>query len=219
MRGHERRPTQPRGDRPAGPARSRGLPLLFGGFAVSRLRVEVYPAAQGNYGSARANTPVDTLVIHTTESQRTPERVRERRTPSAVLWFGDPASGVSAHYTLGRDGTVWQSVAEGDCAWHAGNAAVNRRSIGIEVEGFAGRAETWTPEVMAALVTLSAEIVERHGIPILRQPGPGICGHCDVPNPRDPLRRGGLLGKVDPGPYFPWLAFLDAIRSELVEIT
>lgn len=167
---------------------------------------EIAAAAESNYGERR-NTPIDTLVIHTTESTL----------GSAVAWFRNRAAKASAHYVIDADHVV-ECVPEGYCAWHAGNAAVNRRSVGIEVAGHAGSRETWTPEVMAQLVTLAAEIVRRHNIPIVRQAGPGICGHMDVPDPSHPDRRGGAGHHVDPGPYFPWEPFLDALRRELSEV-
>jgi N-acetyl-anhydromuramyl-L-alanine amidase AmpD len=168
------------------------------------LKIETDWAKATDSGS-RHNTIVDTLVLHTTEGGTI---------EGATDWWDNEDVIASAHYVI--DGKrIVQVVAEGDCAFHAGNRAMNRRSIGIEVVGKCDRRGTWTPEIMAQLVALSAEIVERHQIPIVRQPGPGICGHIDVPNPRDPSRRGGLSGHVDPGPYFPWQPYLDALRAEL----
>lgn len=39
---------------------------------------------------------------------------------SSVDWFENPTSRVSAHITIDRDGTVWQSVSLSDRAWHCG---------------------------------------------------------------------------------------------------
>jgi N-acetyl-anhydromuramyl-L-alanine amidase AmpD len=56
-----------------------------------------------------------------------------------VKYFQDPASKVSAHYVLGRDGKVVQMVPLNRAAWHAGEsklagaAGVNSFSIGIEI--------------------------------------------------------------------------------------
>jgi N-acetyl-anhydromuramyl-L-alanine amidase AmpD len=161
--------------------------------------------AKGQDHGSRHNAAVDTLVIHTTEGGSI---------ESATDWWDEEDVIASAHYVI--DGKrIVQVVAEGDCAFHAGNRAMNRRSIGIEVVGKCDRRSTWTPEIMAQLVALSAEIVARHQIPIVHQPGPGICGHLDVLDPRNPNLRGGLGGHHDPGPYFPWQPYLDAIRAEL----
>jgi N-acetylmuramoyl-L-alanine amidase len=58
----------------------------------------------------------------------------------ALRVLTDRAREVSAHYMVGRDGTVWQLVDERRRAWHAGvsrwggSAEVNSRSIGIELD-------------------------------------------------------------------------------------
>ncbi|SRR5260221_1443112 len=51
-------------------------------------------------------------------------------------WFHDPISTVSAHFGVGRNGTVIQWVNTEDIAWHA--VAANSRSIGVEHEGWSG---------------------------------------------------------------------------------
>ena len=62
-------------------------------------------------------------------------------------WFRNPASEVSAHFGVGRDGTVIQWVNAGDIAWHA--AAADDHSIGIETEGDSG--EPLTPAQVGAV--------------------------------------------------------------------
>lgn len=171
---------------------------------MRRLEVTVDPARPEDFGS-RGLTPVDLLIIHTTEGGSI---------AGALSWWDREEVVASAHYVI--DGRrVVQRVPEGMAAFHAGNRLFNRRSIGIEVVGHADRLATWTPEVMAQLVTLAADIVERHRIPVVHQPGPGICGHADVPHPTDPRRRGGASGHHDPGIFFPWIDFLDGVRAEL----
>src|SRR5882672_653465 len=91
-----------------------------------------------NFGT-RHGAAIDCLVIHDTEG---PDAA------SAVSWFESPASGVSAHYVIDRDGTVYRCVADAARAWHAGASAlggradVNTSSIGIELAGFAASAYT-----------------------------------------------------------------------------
>src|SRR5262245_12805602 len=74
---------------------------------------------------------VDTIVIHATVLDSL-EQVIEH--------FDDPATRVSAHYTVDRDGTVVAHVTEEKRAWHAGESrmkdgrvSVNDFSIGIEL--------------------------------------------------------------------------------------
>jgi N-acetyl-anhydromuramyl-L-alanine amidase AmpD len=169
------------------------------------LPIEVDLAKDQDFGRGRGNTIVDTLVIHTTEGSNI---------AGAARWWDRDDVIASAHYIL--DGKrIVARVAEGDTAFHAGHRGMNLRSIGIEVVGHCADRRMWTPEVMAQLVTLSAEIVQRHGIPVVHQPGPGICGHCDVPDPRHPGLRGGAGNHTDPGAHFPLGEFLEALRDEL----
>jgi N-acetyl-anhydromuramyl-L-alanine amidase AmpD len=160
-----------------------------------------------DFGS-RKNTPVDCLVLHTTEGTTA---------DGALAWWKREDVVASAHYLIDEDFRIIQNVAEGDAAFHAGNGSVNRRSIGIEVVGHAGESDLWSPEVMAPLVMLAADICKRHKIPILHQPGPGICGHADVPDPYSPNLRGGASHHHDPGQFFPWGDFFDSLRAELAE--
>lgn len=57
-----------------------------------------------------------------------------------IGWFRDPASKVSAHLVIARDGTITQMVPFNREAWHAGQSrwgnlsGLNRYSIGIELD-------------------------------------------------------------------------------------
>jgi len=51
-------------------------------------------------------------------------------------WFRNPASQVSAHFGIGKDGKVVQWVDTANQAWHAAQA--NSYSVGVEHEGFSG---------------------------------------------------------------------------------
>jgi N-acetyl-anhydromuramyl-L-alanine amidase AmpD len=185
------------------------LPFSFltGGIAVLVLKIRQKSAHPSNVGGTRNVDDVDTIVVHTVEGTA----------KSALSWFavdhakflddhGKPMRPSSAHYVVGKDGTVTNMVPEGRIAWHASDSAVNRRSIGIECEGAAADAKTWTPELLAALGQLCADIADRYNIPATRS-SPGIIGHQDVPAA---VR---LQGKVDPGPHFPWLAFLADVAA------
>lgn len=56
-------------------------------------------------------------------------------------WFHNPASQVSAHFGIGKTGTLYQWVDTQDVAWHA--MAANSHSIGIEHEGNSGQILTF----------------------------------------------------------------------------
>jgi N-acetyl-anhydromuramyl-L-alanine amidase AmpD len=171
------------------------------------LAIEMDPAKRQDYTPGRRNTPIDTIVLHTTEGGSI---------EGAADWWDREDVVASAHFII--DGRrVVQRVCEGDTAYHAGNAAMNRRSIGIEVVGHCDHRETWTREVLEQLAELVAELVRRHRIEVKHQPGPGICGHCDVPDPHHPDLRGGASHHRDPGGHFPWGELLARVRARLVE--
>ena len=114
-------------------------------------------------------------------------------TDRAIRILTDPATRVSAHYLIGRDGRRMQLVDERSRAWHAGdsrwggNADINSSSIGIELDnsGF----EPFPEAQIRALLALLSELRERY-----RFPAANYLGHGDVAPGR----------KVDPSRYFPW---------------
>ncbi len=141
-----------------------------------------------NHEARSPGIPVDILVLHYTGMQ-TAEAAIER--------LCDPATRVSAHYTIDEDGTLYRHVDEDRRAWHAGTSFwagsrdINGRSIGIELVNpgheFGYRA---FPEAqMAALCELAAGILARHPIPPRR-----VLAHSDVAPGR----------KEDPGELFDW---------------
>ncbi|HET9492793.1 MAG TPA: N-acetylmuramoyl-L-alanine amidase, partial [Chloroflexia bacterium] len=111
------------------PTKIDGLPQALG-FAPQS---EDYPPAlwvpahPNNYTVGRPYPPLNTILIHDTEGSYA----------SAISWFQNPNSRVSAHYVLrSADGQVTQMVREANTAWHAGNWDYNVRSIGLEHEGY-----------------------------------------------------------------------------------
>ena len=74
--------------------------------------------------------PIDRVVIHHNAANNwSAERVRD-------LWNNDREA--SAHYQVEADGTIAQLVNDWDTAWHAANADINARSIGIEHANISG---------------------------------------------------------------------------------
>ncbi|MBF9067994.1 N-acetylmuramoyl-L-alanine amidase [Streptacidiphilus fuscans] len=140
--------------------------------AVSPAAYQQNGTQDGNY--AKANRPtdgdqVDYLVIHDTEGSAA----------GTVASYQDPTAYSSAHYVVGRDGSVTQLVPTADVAWHSGNQTVNAHSVGIEAEGYALPQGSWYPEAeyesTAALVKYLAAKFE---IPLDRE---HILGADDVP--------------------------------------
>lgn len=105
----------------------------------------------------------------------------------------DPQREVSAHYLIGRDGTLYQLVDENRRAWHAGQSYwgghtdLNSASIGIELDNTGD--EPYAEVQINRLIGLLKELQARHRIP-----AGNVLGHGDIA-----LRR-----KVDPGWQFPW---------------
>jgi N-acetylmuramoyl-L-alanine amidase len=138
---------------------------------------------------ARAEGPVDILVMHYTGMRMAEE---------ALARLCDPAAKVSAHYTVDRDGTVYAHVPEDRRARHAGVSYwagvrdVNSRSVGIEIvnPGHEFGYIPFTDDQLAAVIDLSQGILERH--PAIAPSR--VVGHSDVAPNR----------KQDPGELFPW---------------
>lgn len=88
-------------------------------------------ALVGPHRFTRGRTrPIDRIVIHHNAGvNMSTERVRD-------LWNNEREA--SAHYQVEPDGTIGQIVHDRDTAWHAANADINARSIGIEHANISG---------------------------------------------------------------------------------
>ena len=137
---------------------------------------------------SRGNQPIDMLVMHYTDMDSTEE---------AIARLVDPESKVSAHYVVSEQGEIFQLVNETERAWHAGeshwrgSAAINARSIGIEVanRGHSNDYPDFPDVQMDAVIALSKDILARYAIPERN-----VVGHSDI----------AFLRKVDPGEKFDW---------------
>lgn len=85
-----------------------------------------------NFGDRPQGTVVDTIVLHHTAG---------KVLAGTVKWFTMPESQVSAHFVIGRDGSIVQQVSTYKRAWHAGvsidafgRKGVNDFSVGIEID-------------------------------------------------------------------------------------
>lgn len=105
--------------------------------------------------------------------------------------------GASAHYYVDFDGSIWQSVEDGDIAWHCGAKSYvhlecrNSNSIGIElcVRNRGSKADTsrdWYFEdaTVQAAIQLTRELMVKYNVPADR-----VIRHYDV------------TGKICPNPY------------------
>ena len=105
---------------------------------------------------------VDTVVLHATVLN-TLDHVVEH--------FANPASRVSAHYTIDRDGNVICHVTEEMRAWHAGQSkmkdgrtGVNDFSIGIELVNLNDGEDPFPDQQIQAMRGLVRDILQRHPI-------------------------------------------------------
>jgi N-acetylmuramoyl-L-alanine amidase len=141
-------------------------------------------APSPNAGDRRDGARPDMILLHYTAMADA---------PAARDWLCAPESQVSAHYLVGRDGTLWQLVCETRRAWHAGAGAwgavgdVNSRSIGIELDN--DGATPFAAPLMDRLEALLRGVMARWEIAPDR-----VLAHSDTAPGR----------KIDPGPRFDW---------------
>jgi N-acetylmuramoyl-L-alanine amidase len=136
---------------------------------------------------------VDMLILHYTGM---------RSAGDAIDRLRDPAAAVSSHYVVDEDGTVFLLVPEDRRAWHAGvshwrgHAALNARSIGIEIvnPGHEFGYRDFPVLQLAAVCDLCLTILARHAIPVRN-----VVAHSDVAPDR----------KQDPGERFDWRAMAE----------
>ena len=128
---------------------------------------------------------------------------------STLYWFSNPASGVSSHWLVGRDGRRARIVMDNRPAQHAGEH--NPYTIGIELEQ--PTIDTpFTAEQLESAAELVRAYCADYMIPAehilgLRNGQHGIIGH-------DESEQGREVGKSDPGPLFPWPSFMAMVRGE-----
>ncbi|MBK9034446.1 MAG: N-acetylmuramoyl-L-alanine amidase [Myxococcales bacterium] len=123
---------------------------------------------------------------------------------------------VSAHYVVNESGSqITQLVRETSKAWHVGatyecsrngntdcaknGVGVNNFAVGIEHAGFGSQA-SWSSGLLTASAKLTCDITRDRNIPRDRF---HIVGHGQL----QPYNR------TDPGPNWPWAAYLDSVRS------
>ncbi|MEV0586284.1 N-acetylmuramoyl-L-alanine amidase [Nonomuraea sp. NPDC050310] len=155
-----------------------------------------YPAAHWvaasprNYTSA-GRAPIDRIVMHVTQGSYA----------GSISWFQNPRARVSAHYVIrSKDGDITQMVRHKDVAWHAGNSGYNRRSIGIEHEGYINNSGWFTDAMYRASAALTKALCEKYRIPKDRR---HIIGHKEVPG----------ADHTDPGPHWNWNRFMQLVNG------
>ncbi len=141
-------------------------------------------------GRSRA---IDRIVVHFTATLASARN-------NATYFARNEGQGASAHYFV-DDITpeIYQSVAEGDTAWHAGDWQMNCRAIGIEV---VSAGEDFSATEVEKLGWLVRRLMAKYGIG-----ASGVIRHYDV------------TGKLCPAPYVAaskWSALKAAITGGVV---
>lgn len=121
--------------------------------------------------------------------------------------FQDASSGVSVHYVVDTDGTVYQTLREKDIAYHAANYYYNEHAVGIEHAGIDATGYQWynATEYLAS-AKLVAYLANKYGIPLDHA---HITAHGTTPAPTV----GTSPNHVDPGKYWLWDYYFGLIHS------
>lgn len=154
---------------------------------VKTMPIKLKDLPSPNHDSRNGFVP-EMIVLHYT-GMETAKAALERLT--------DPASEVSAHYTVDEDGVVYRHVDEASRAWHAGvstwhgQRSVNARSIGIEIvnPGHEFGYRPFPDIQIRSLIQIIKNISQQFDIK-----SKNILGHSDIAPDR----------KIDPGELFPW---------------
>lgn len=158
------------------------------------------PAHRANYSeeyNRERDVNIDKIIIH----------VAQGSYAGTLSWFQDSRAGSSAHYTVGRRGQVGQSVRNADVAWHAGWWNYNRRSIGIEHEGYVSNPNFASAAMYNTSARLTAWLCRRHRIPVDRT---HVIGHGQVPGCSG--AGGGVNCHTDPGRHWDWDRYINRVR-------
>ncbi|MEU6797593.1 peptidoglycan recognition family protein [Nonomuraea wenchangensis] len=148
-------------------------------------------ANSANYAvsSRPSSDAIDRIVIHVTQGSYA----------GTISWFQNPSAKVSSHYVVkSSNGAITQMVREKDRAFHAGD--YNRRSVGIEHEGYVSDASWFTDAMYRASAALTRNIADRYGIPKDRT---HIVGHNEVPG----------ADHTDPGSNWNWSTYMTYVTG------
>ena len=127
---------------------------------------------------------------------------------ASVSWILNPASQVSYHALIDRNGDVWQFVPDEKRAWHAGKSRwagvpdCNDYSIGISFSNRNDAIEPYDGRAISSGVALVAATMKKWGIGL-----DAIVSHEQIAQP--------MGRKTDPGVLFPWSPFITAVRQAL----
>lgn len=112
-----------------------------------------------NFGERPKDVVIDTIVLHHTANTSL---------GGVVKWFASKESQVSAHFTIGKDGSIVQHVSTFKRAWHAGVSRdflgrenLNNFSVGIEMVNAGDGKDPWTKEQVEVVKFLILHLRKR----------------------------------------------------------
>lgn len=166
--------------------------------------------------SGTGNLPVKRIVVHCTVGADGTNAM------STVKYFKSSAAKGSAHAVADSD-EVLECAHDNVVCWHA---PPNTHSLGIELccsLSSQGKGH-WSLPSHVSMMKLAAKWVAlqcyEHGIPPrkltvaqVRAGEQGVCGHYDV------SQAFGQSSHWDPGPYFPWVLFMNYVVAEYNQLT
>lgn len=175
IHGHGDLPTAPPTPGAVNPNAAMPAPIVapYSRTGVPRPSMQWYPA---NTIQQRSGAPIDTIVMHHTNSTGPASDIGR--------FFADPATKVSAHYIVGKDGTIIQCVPDPAMARHAGVSEfqgkenVNDYSLGIEIVNDGDGKDPYTDAQYRALGQLMGYLMTEHGVSWAR-----VTGHKDIARP------------------------------------
>ena len=132
----------------------------------------------------------------------------EETLDNTIATFWNESNGVSIHYVVDTDGTVYQCLHEKDVAFQNGNFWYNQRTIGIEHVGVDATGYQWynAAEYLGS-AKLVAYLLTKYNIPLDHE---HVMSHGTTPAPS----LGTSPNHVDPGPYWLWDYYLGLINQQ-----
>ena len=157
-----------------------------------------YAGVTYDTASRPTDLPVLAITIHDTEESL----------DNTIATFWKESNGVSVHYVVDTDGSVYQCLHEKDVAFQNGNFWYNQRTIGIEHVGVDATGYQWynAAEYLGS-AKLVAYLLAKYRIPLDHE---HVMSHGTTPAPT----LGTSPNHVDPGPYWLWDYYLGLINQQ-----
>ena len=180
------------------PANCTSNPGVDYAAAVNCIVPTSYAGTTYDTASRPSDLPLLGITIHDTEETL----------DNTIATFWNESNGVSIHYVVDTDGTVYQCLHEKDVAFQNGNFWYNQRTIGIEHVGVDATGYQWynaTQYLGSAM--LVAYLLTKYNIPLDHE---HVMSHGTTPSPT----LGTSPNHVDPGPYWLWDYYLGLINQQ-----